>query len=465
MPTNIDKKLVSDNRYPSSSKAWMTVATLSIAYMFSIIDRSILYLLIDPIKEDLNISDTEVSILTGFAFAAVYAVMSIPMGRLSDVWSRKYVIMGGVFLWSILTMLSGYAKNFGQLFLARMGVGLGESALTPTAHALIADVFPPEKLARGMSVFVVGGLLGNGLALLAGAAVVGLVTKAGIVAIPFLGDFRPWQLVLLIVGFLSLTVLIPLAFLSEPPRHKYNSIESKCLGQRKFSDVLGYLWNERGYYIPFIIGFSLFAVAYIGTIAWLPSYFIRVHGWSAASAGSYLGLLSMAGMVTGGLATGFLSDYLYSRGDSAAPIKLMMIVGIALAVVQPLMIYSPMWANAVMVFISNAGVAAIITLKPTIMQLVAPSHMRGLIAAVALLSANFIGGGFGATSMAVFTDFVLGDPKGVGHSIAIVGAAGFLLGTFGVWLSYRRYINLLVRDPKDEILRTPFNKSPETVTD
>ena len=147
--------------YPRPTIAWTTIGVLSLTYMFSMMDRQILVLLIDPIKTDLNITDTQVSLLTGLAFAVIYTVSGIPMGRIADLWVRKYLIIVGVTLWSALTVSSGFARNFLQLFLARMGVGLGEAALPPTAYSIVPDLFPPNKMARGMCVFTLGGVIGG----------------------------------------------------------------------------------------------------------------------------------------------------------------------------------------------------------------------------------------------------------------------------------------------------------------
>ena len=163
---------------------------LALTYMVSFMDRQILVLLIDPIKNDLQISDTEVGLLTGLAFAVVYALAGIPMGRAADLWVRKYVIIFGVSVWSTLTILSGCARTFPQLFLARMGVGLGEAALTPTVYAMVPDLFPPHKLARAMSVFVLGGMIGGGVALLFGGVIVGLVAHLESITLPIIGEIR-----------------------------------------------------------------------------------------------------------------------------------------------------------------------------------------------------------------------------------------------------------------------------------
>ena len=205
--------------YPSSRSAWTAVAVLSLTYMFSLMDRQILFLLIEPIKQDLNITDTQVGLLTGVAFAVVYTVMGIPFGRLADLWVRKYVIIMGVSIWSVLTIVSGFSKTFTHLFFARMGVGLGEAGLTAPAYATIADLFPPKKLAFAMSIFVLGGSIGSALSMLLGGMAIGFVESLGSVSLPWLGELQPWRLVLIIVGLASLLVVIPLALMVEPKRH------------------------------------------------------------------------------------------------------------------------------------------------------------------------------------------------------------------------------------------------------
>ena len=190
----IKKRPPTGSGYPSPAIGWTTVVVLSLTYMFSFMDRQILVLLVEPIKQDLQITDTQVSLLTGFAFAAVYAVMGIPMGRAADLKVRKHVIIFGVTIWSLLTMACGLARNFTQLFLARMGVGFGEAALTPTAYSMVADLFPPEKLGRAMSIFVLGGTAGAALSLLLGGAIIGWVNTVGELSLPLIGVLSAWQL-------------------------------------------------------------------------------------------------------------------------------------------------------------------------------------------------------------------------------------------------------------------------------
>ena len=145
---------------------WYVVVVLMVAQVVSFIDRQVITLLVQPIRSDLQISDTEMSLLMGFAFALFYVTMGVPIARLADRYSRRKLISAGIFLWSIATAACGLAKSFGQLFLTRIAVGVGEASLTPAAYSMIADYFPKEKLGRAIGVYAIGVDLGGGVSLL-----------------------------------------------------------------------------------------------------------------------------------------------------------------------------------------------------------------------------------------------------------------------------------------------------------
>lgn len=248
-----------DAQYPAARTAWVTLFILAFTYMFSFLDRQILILLIDPIKTDLGITDTQVSLLSGFAFAIVYTVAGIFMGRAADLWVRKYVIIIGVTIWSLLTMACGFAQNFLQLFLARMGVGFGEAALTPTAYSMIPDLFPPAKLGRAMSVFVVIGIVGGTSAsLLVGGLVIGWLKEIDHFILPLIGEIKLWQAVLLVVGIASLCMVIPLSLMKEPLRH---GIPKLTRHKMSFKEVLGYIKAHKSFYVPFTFSICFLTIA------------------------------------------------------------------------------------------------------------------------------------------------------------------------------------------------------------
>src|SRR2546421_1219593 len=157
--------------------AWYVVIVMMLCNTMSFVDRQILSLLVAPIKRDLGISDTRIGLLQGLAFALFYTLMGLPLGRIADTRSRRNLISTGVLFWSLMTALCSTAKSFSSLFLARMGVGVGEAALAPSAFSLLADYFPARLLATALSVYSMGVILGSGLALIVGGIVVAATSR------------------------------------------------------------------------------------------------------------------------------------------------------------------------------------------------------------------------------------------------------------------------------------------------
>ncbi len=230
--------------YPTSGQAWYTVLVLMVMYVFSFIDRQILSMLVTPMKRDLQISDSQVGLLQGFAFALLYTVLGLPIGRLADRASRKGIIAAGVLVWSLMATACGFARTAVQLFFARVGVGVGEAALGPAAYSMITDSFPREKLGRAFSVYNMGIPLGSGVAMLVGGLVVGAVSGESNVTLPLLGEVRSWQLVFIVTGAPGL--LLPLLLLSvrEPARRGLLKTASNTQTV-PMKDVLRYVVSSR----------------------------------------------------------------------------------------------------------------------------------------------------------------------------------------------------------------------------
>lgn len=469
--------------YPTPKLAWTTVGILALTYLFSFMDRQILVLLIDPIKADLQITDTQVSLLTGFAFAIIYTTACVPLGRIADLWVRKYVIIAGVCVWSVLTMLCGLARSFPQLFLARMGVGFGEAALTPTAYAIIGDIFPPHKLARGMSVFAVSGLVGSGLSLLFGGAVIGLVEQMGSLALPLIGEVHSWQIVLLVVGGLSLLMVIPLSWMPEPKRHgekhseknsaKQNATpkdelhwvsEKKLEAQKNlsFRGVLNYLWDHKTFYGFFIAAVTIANIAGYGMGAWIPSYFIRVHEWDASTTGITVGALYIVPAIIGGLASGWLADFLFSKGCRVAPLVIMFIAMLIIAPMIFIFIYAPVVqlkfpALVILYFVETMYSI----LFPTALLMATPHFIRAQVSALNLLVVNLVGIGFGPMAVALITDYVFQDDLAVGHSIAIVGVLAYGIGACILFFAikpFRQRVMTVIAEGESEQSRQDSGK-------
>jgi MFS family permease len=423
-------KLAPDFSFRSDGYAWYVTFVLSIASIVAFVDRQIINLQVEPIKQDLGISDTQISLLQGFAFVLFYAALAIPLGRLADTSNRKWVIGAGMFLWSLATMFCGLARTYAQLFIARMFVGVGEATLSPAGFSILSDYFPRSKLARAISVFTGSSFLGTGVALLGGGMLIAAMTEIGEVTVPGLGTLKPWQLTFIAVSIPSFAFLLLIATVREPPRQDVQSQRQATAKGASIREVLVFIRENWGVLGPIYIGFSILASVQFGLGAWIPSFFIRVHGYTAGEIGVSYGLLVTTLGTLGTVFGGFLCDWLRARGYADANLRTAIIAAvpaIPLVTLFPLIgdpqislvLIGPLCFLGSMPF--GAGTAAI----PTI----APNRMRAQLVAIYLLVANIIGPGMGPVLIALCTDYVFADAKMVGYSISIVCTILIVIGT------------------------------------
>lgn len=424
-----------------AARAIYAIVVLAATSMFAYLDRQILVLLVEPVRRDLRITDTEFSLLTGAAFALFYTVMAIPLGVLADRWSRKRLIMIGVALWGAMTIACGFARNFGQLFVARMGVGLGEAALTPTAYALIPDLFPPERRGRAMSWFVLGTFSGSAVSLALGGFVIARLEQAGRITLPLVGSLAPWHLVFVLIGVATLAMLAPLAALREPERAPRPAEDAAAKG---LGEAVAWLWTHRAGYAALFCGVPFSSLIVYGMQAWLPAYFLRVHGWTAAETGVALGAATLVLGLSGALTGGWLADRWRSRGVPDAALRAnAWAVAAALPVPAAVMLAPTstlaLAAAGCFFFLSSFAVP----LAPTALQNVTPGYLRARVSALFLLVVNAVGIGLGPTAVAFVTDHVVGDPAGVGRALALVGSLAYLTSLVFLIRGLRPYRRLL----------------------
>lgn len=402
---------------------WYVVGVLTIAYTLSFLDRQILTLLVGPIQRDLGLSDTRISLLQGLAFAIFYTVMGLPIGRLADRTNRRRLIVWGIVIWSGMTALTGFASNFTQLFVARIGVGIGEAALSPAAYSIIRDYFPTRQIGRAASVYNIGVHLGSALALVIGGVVVGRIGEAGAVTLPVIGAIRSWQAVFFIVGIPGLLVALLVSTIREPAR-------KEALGspQATVADLLHFLRANGRLMVGHLGGFSLLSLVAYGTGAWAPTFLIRTYGWGPAETGAAYGLMSLTAGPIGVLAGGAYADWLYGRGYRDGTMRAGMhaaLLLLPLAIVTPLMPTAPLalgFGFAVsLLFAAPFGAAA------AAIQLIAPTPMRAQLTAFYLFVSTLIGLGFGPVVVALLTDRVFGDPADLRYALLAVGATGIPL--------------------------------------
>lgn len=396
-------------------REWWSLLVLILAYAVSFIDRQILSLLVEPLKADLAISDTEVGLLQGIAFAVFYCALAIPVARLAERHGRIRIIVIGVAIWSAMTMACGLARSFTMLFVSRLGVGLGEAALSPSAQSLVTDYFPRERLGLAQSLYGVAIPIGGGLAIMLGGLIAQSVGASGNVILPIVGAVRGWQAAFLIVGAGSLLLVPLLATLKEPPRRSFGAVE--VAGET----ISAFFRRRAGLVACYFGGLSVLTLMAYANVAWFPSYFIRVHGLSRSEVGfgygSVLALAGTAGLVIGGL----VSDHLVRRGIATG--HLLLAVGATLLAIVP-GILTPLAGSAsqsFMLMVPLVFFGAMPTgASATMTQLITPPQLRGMVVAVFLLIINVIGIGLGPLSVGLLNDRFFGDPQAIGHSMALV---------------------------------------------
>ena len=405
-----------NNIYPSNIRAWGTVAVLMVAYVLSFIDRQILNLLVGPIRRDLMISDTQMSLLMGLSFALFYTVCGIPLGRLADTRSRRGLIAFGILFWSAATAACGLARLYWHFLICRIGVGVGEAALSPAAYSLIADSFPAERRATAISVYSMGVYLGSGFAFLFGGLVIKLASAQGDVLLPLLGKVRPWQLIFLALGAAGLLFSLLLLAIKEPARQGTGAGITVPL-----SEVGRYIRANKRTVLCHNFGFAGLAFASYGSAAWIPTFLIRTYGWDAGQVGVvYGGIVATFGCL-GIVFGGKLADWMLRRGRSDAHMRvgLYAAIGAVLFVLAFPLMESAHWAAILLTpavfFLSMPfGVA------PAAIQEIMPNSMRGQASAVYLFVITLIGLGIGPTAVAIITDYVFGDDMSLRYSLMIV---------------------------------------------
>lgn len=409
----------------SQGHAWYIVAILTLANVSGFVDRQILSLLVEPVKRDLGVTDTQVSLLMGLSFAVFYSVLGIPIGRLADRSSRRAIVAVGAALWSLMTALSGLARSFGQLFAMRIGVGVGEATLGPSAVSMIADAFPRERRGTAMSVYMLGTFLGSGIAYALGAWVVSLTANQAPWQWPLVGEIRPWQSVFFVVGLPGLLIAALAMTMREPARSGGDGAGSDS---PSFAEVMAYFRRHRRTMLTLSFGFACSAAVNYGIGAWLATFFVRTHGWTASEAGTLQGVLTMTLGVAGTLLGGWLTDRWVRAGRVDAPVTVGVLAAagmivtagvyplvpsatVAAVLLAPLNIFAAMpWGAA------NAAIAEAL-----------PARMRGQGSAVYFLVVNLFAGAFGPTAVALLTDRVFGDPAALRWSLAACAIGGMSL--------------------------------------
>jgi MFS family permease len=462
--------------YPSRSYAWTVVAILIATAVLSYTDRQVLSLLVDPIRAELHITDNEVSLLLGTAFAVVYGVAGIPLGWLADRTSRRNLIFVGVLVWSVGTLACGLSHSFRQLFAARIVVGTGEAVLSPAAISLISDYFPPSRRGTAVGFFLSGIAMGIGVAILIGGGVLHLV-ESGVLAGTPLASQPAWRLVLLMIGAPGLLWGFAILLIREPARRATEPSDdtrptdtapragaTARAEATRSSEVARHGGAQAGQFagttrsaelaphgpapahpswrstvisrtVPVYLVVAMASLVDNAVGGWAPTLLMREFGKDPAEVGVQLGLVLTAGFGGGVLIGGWLADrgrWAYKLGVCLVSSLLILPVSLLINVPQ----FNVVFLSIPLYFalsgtVTACGFSAILD--------VVPNRSRGLAMAISFFLNVALGAGIGPTAVSQASEHVFGSNAGLGPAITLTVAAGYAIAVVALLVALLRF--------------------------
>lgn len=403
------------------SNPYFLLVLLLLAYILSFIDRNIMAILVGPIREDFNISDKYYAWLNGPAFTFLYVILGMPIAWLADRKSRKNIIAQGTAFWSVMTFLCGLATGFSSFFMARMGVGVGEAALSPPAHSLLADYFDKRKLPVVMAIFTLGIPVGVGISYSLGGWVYGVFAEQGGLVLPLLGSLKPWQLTFMLVGLPGLIVAALIYQVVEPARSGLLKVENKASDDITVVQTLVFLRRHLRVYLSVFLAVSALSVLGYSFMMWFVAHASRVYATPEYAIGKTFGLLYLGCGVLGTVFGAALSGYMSRRGYQDAGIRVILIIAAlwllpSIVVTQVPTLQMAYWVSAPCIFCLNAyfglSIAAI--------QVVTPNQMRAQVSSVFLFFTNISGLLVGPVIVGYLSSDWFSGKQALGHALSCV---------------------------------------------
>jgi MFS family permease len=419
--------------YPRPAYAWYCLGVICFAYLFGFMDRIIVGLLTPAIQADLGLSDFQMGIIQGLAFALFYTLFGLPLGRAADLTSRKWLLTAGTALWSLMTAGAGLVRSFWGLFFMRAGVGVGEATLNPCATSLIGDLFRPKDRPKAFGLYTMSTALGTGVTYLGGGLIIAFIggrTGGSTFDMPLLGPIPGWQAVFIIIG---LAGLVPAALMALTVREPARRDLAKSTGTRaSWVEIRAFLRQNRTTLLCHHFGVAFIVLAVYGWVNWLPTLFVRLHGWTVPQFSIWYGIFGGLAGILSAIASGWFANWLKARGHADGTLRTVLIGGIGLTVGTSI---APLLPSPELV-LAGYCIAGLFTNFPTAQALAAvaeitPNQLRGFVTALYILVIGIAGAGLGPPIMGFVTDAVFGDPMKIHYSVALVT---FVMGTLGVTL-------------------------------
>jgi MFS transporter, Spinster family, sphingosine-1-phosphate transporter len=434
----------------STLQQWWLVATLGLLMTLYSIDRQILSLLIQPIKVDLQLTDTQVSLLLGMSYALVHTIVIIPSGWAADRWVRRKIIAFGVVSWSTMTMVCGLTTSYWQLFAARAGVGITEATIEPSAYSMVRDGVAPERRGRAFAVLGMATMIGMALAMISGGLLMGVFSRAPLV-LPVLGQMAAWKSVLIVIGAVGIPLALLMATVKEPRRQALpkgpNGEAARAVTWKDTARHLGANWTI---YVPVIVFLLAHGIISSSFGAWIPSILIRVWGYTPLEVGTRFGMIMLLLAPTGAFLAGFLIDQAKKQGMRSGLPLIAVLCTIAImipAVVAPI-------APSELVFwsifpIQTFTAAMPIAVGATLIARCTPGRLMGKVISLRILMLGLVAQTLAPTLVALIGDNVyggdVGGPRAIAYGLATVSAAAgtaALVAAIFLWRNYVKRVDL-----------------------
>lgn len=424
--------------YPAPAIGWYSTILLALLYWLSLLDRSIISLLVDPIKNDIGISDVQFGMLHGMAFAVTFSLFGLAVGTLADRLSRRSIIFVSVAVWSLATAACGLAKDFWHLLLARVGVGAGEAGLNPCATSIITDLFPPGKLTLALAVYSLGASAGAGCAFLFGGVLVEAISHMDVIVLPLVGEVRPWQAVFLIIGVPGVAISLLSFTMPEPKRRGLRSVEKVETPVTRsifsgYPELMRFVRSRGKFFFCHYAGFGLASIGFTGGQAWYAAHMARKFGWSASEIGLGIGIAMLIGGFAGKFIAGFSIQALFERGHKDAQF---IWFACCLVIATPIAMFA---ATSDSPWIFIAGICLFMLLLSPFtaiyvasLNLVTPNELRGSGVAFFGATVGLLALTFGPLIIAAFSDYLYGG-NAIGYGIATLVAIACPLAAGILW--------------------------------
>lgn len=412
--------------YSSPARQWWLVFVVLILSTLGYLDRQMLALMINPIKTDMGLSDTQLSLIVGAAFAISNMAFTLPAGIAADRLSLRMLLGTGAVVWSVATAICGLTSNFVQLLLARAGVGAAEAVIQPSAFSLLRRAVAPERHGRAFSVFYMSNMIGTASALLVGGMLLAALERSDLSGIPLLNEVRPWQAALLLMGVVGLPLTILLTTVAEPVRAQHTTQNSN-LGYRA---AFAFICRNRRFYAPLWIAQISYMTLAVGAGAWAAAMAGRSYGLSPGEVGKALGLSMLISSPIGLILLGWIVD----RMGQSAGLKGVVGVGLLAAVMA--------WISAVVMplaptfqwYIIGMTASFLVSQGPmptfaTVLSSITPPQLIGKITAIQVVLIGLFSMAMGPTIVAALSDNFFSGSRALSHALSLFSLA---FGAFAV---------------------------------